>query len=515
MQPDRSTGRARRPRRRRWLVVALLGPALGALLAAALAIESWGVAPRLLAPYLERRASGHNALIEGAAAMASRWLLTIDRGALEPRAAYPAWAGATADRAAAGPDSGRVVLVGAAQDALAAFASAQAGDVITFLPGTYRFSGHALTIARPGRADAPIVVRAERLGEVVLEFELLEGFHVSAPFWVFENLYIRGACASHDGCEHAFHVVGAAHRIEIRNNVVQDFNAHVKINGAADRFPDGGRIAFNTLINAAPRSTDAPVTPIDLVAASGWTIEGNLIADFVKAGGDGTSYGAFAKGGGSGNRFVGNVVLCEHRLRGAPGRRVGLSFGGGGSDARICRDRRCVVEHDDGLIANNLIASCSGEGIYLNRAARTRLLHNTVLDTAGVVVRFPESAAYAAGNLIDGALRARDDAALDARDNRTPWLPASFVGVHSVRRLFAAADALDLRWADAPPRRAPATDDVPRTDLCGAPRPRAAAFGAFEDLARCIERAGATPRPAARSALSAARRARRRAPAPA
>lgn len=495
MQPGPTPGRprraARRAKRRRWPGFALLGALiLAALAAAAVSIESLGVAPRLLALHLERRASGHNALIEGTAALASRWLLRADRGELLPRAAYPRWAGARveANAPAAPPGRGRAVLVATAADALAAFERAEAGDTITLLPGTYRFSGHAVNLARPGRAEAPITVRAERLGQVVLEFELLEGFHVGAPFWIFENLEIRGVCRSHDGCEHAFHVVGAAHHVEIRNNVVRDFHAHIKINGAGGRFPDGGRIAFNTLVNGAPRRTDAPVTPIDIVAASGWTIEGNLIADFVKDGGDRTSYGAFAKGGGSGNRFVGNVVLCEHRLRGAPGRRIGLSFGGGGSDARLCRDRRCVVEHDDGLMANNLIASCSDEGIYVNRAARTRLLHNTVLDTAGVVVRFPDSAAHAAGNLIDGALRSRDGGALDAFDNRTPWLPASFVGLHPVRRLFADADALDLRWAGAPPRRTSAAPGEPSADLCRAPRPSAAAYGAFEDLGRCVER---------------------------
>ncbi len=498
MQRDPSSGRgrhARRARQRLWLGSALLTAPVLAAVAGAVAIESLGVAPRLLALYLERRASGHHAFIEDVADVASRALLRADRGQVLPRAAYPAWAGAAADRDGdARPDPGRRVLVANATGALEAFARAEPGDAITFLPGTYRFSGRAVDLTRPGRADAPIIVRAERLGQVALEFELLEGFHVSAPFWIFENLEIRGVCRTHDGCEHAFHVVGAARHVQIRNNVVRDFHSHVKINGAGGRFPDGGRIAFNTLVNGAPRATDAPVTPIDIVAASDWTIEGNLIADVVKAGGDRTSYGAFAKGGGSGNRFVGNVVLCEHRLRGAPGRRIGLSLGGGGSDPRLCRDVRCIVEHDEGLIANNLIASCSDEGIYVNRAARTRLLHNTVLDTAGVTVRFPESAAHAAGNLIDGPLHARDGGALDATDNRTPWLAASFVGLHPVRRLFADADELDLRWADAPPRRAIAATAEPAADLCGTRRGTPAAYGAFEDYRRCVERADAARR---------------------
>ncbi|GAB4465195.1 MAG: hypothetical protein OHK0044_03520 [Burkholderiaceae bacterium] len=495
MQPGPAPDGIRGAARRRWPgIAALVALIAAALVAAAVAVESLGVTPRLLAPYLERRASGHNALIEAAAARLSRWLTRADRGELLPRAAYPAWAGARADALApvALPGRGRTVLVASAADALTAFERAEAGDAITFVPGTYRFGGNAIDLARAGRADAPIIVRANRPGQVVLEFELLEGFHVTAPYWVFENLEIRGVCSAHDGCEHAFHVVGAAHHVEIRNNVVRDFHSHVKINGAGGRFPDGGRIAFNTLVNGAPRATDAPVTPIDLVAASDWTIEGNLIADFVKSGGDRTSYGAFAKGGGSGNHFVGNVVLCEHRLRGAPGRRIGLSFGGGGSDAKACRDRRCVVEHDDGLIANNLIASCSDEGIYLNRAARSTLLHNTVLDTAGVVIRHAESAAHAAGNLIDGALRARDGGTVDAGDNRTQWVTASFFGLHPVRRLFADADELDLRWSGAPPRR-PVKGEPP-TDLCGAPRAAPPAYGAFEDYRRCVERADSAQR---------------------
>lgn len=490
--PGRARGAPRHAGRRwpRFVVsAALIAAALGA---AAVALESLGVAPRLLALHLQRRASGHDALVEGSAALAARALLALDRGELLPRAAYPSWAGARGevDASAAPPGRRRTLLVASAADALAAFERAEPGDTITFLPGRYRFRGHAIGLARAGRADAPIVVRAHRLGQAVLEFELLEGLHVTAPHWIFENLVIEGACTSRDGCEHAFHVVGAAHHVEIRNNVIRDFHSHVKINGADGRYPDGGRIAFNTLTNGAPRATAAPVTPIDLVAASGWTIEGNLIADFVKAGGDGTSYGAFAKGAGSGNRFVGNLVLCEHRLRGAPGRRIGLSFGGGGSDPALCRDARCVVEHDDGLIANNLIASCSDAGIYVNRAARTRLLHNTVVDTAGVVVRFPDSAAHAAGNLVDGALRARDGGVLDAADNRTPWLASSFVGFHPVRRLFADAGELDLRWADAPPRRAVAGE--PPTDLCGARRAGRSAYGAFEDYRRCVD--GVRPR---------------------
>jgi hypothetical protein len=58
------------------------------------------------------------------------------------------------------------------------------------------------------------------------------------------------------------------------------------------------------------------VTPIDLVAASGWKIAGNVIADFIKGQGDRTSFGAFAKGGAADTVFERNVVVCELALRG-------------------------------------------------------------------------------------------------------------------------------------------------------------------------------------------------------
>ena len=55
--------------------------------------------------------------------------------------------------------------------------------------------------------------------------------------------------------------------------------AQIKINGDRDRFPDGGQIVGNRIYNTSPRRTDNPVTTIDLVGASDWTIRGNLIAD--------------------------------------------------------------------------------------------------------------------------------------------------------------------------------------------------------------------------------------------
>jgi hypothetical protein len=465
----------------RWVGGTLL--LLSLLLAGALvAANRIGVAPRILSEHIQRRAEGHGRLITALAGWTTRALRQIDRANTLPRLQLPDWVGARAT--AAGAAGSASTLVGSADEFVAALAAAAPGQTITFLPGRYRFAGKALLAQAPGTAAGPITVRAQALGTVTLEFDLVEGFLVTAPHWRFENLMIRGVCANHDSCEHAFHVVGAAHHVTIRNNEVSDFNAHIKINGSEGRFPDSGRILANTLLDTMPRRTAAPVTPIDLVGASHWVIEGNLIADFVKAGGDGISYGAFAKGAASGTAFLRNVVICEQRLLGAPGRRVGLSFGGGGSSngPQFCRDRRCVVEHDDGLMAGNLIMSCSDEGVYVNRSARSRLLHNTVLDTAGIDIRYPESTAQVSGNLIDGPLRVRDGAILDEGKNLSsePWM--LYLGWHGVRGLFADAGALDLRFVSEPPR----TDLVlAQPDLCGRPWGNPAALGAFEDFAAC------------------------------
>ncbi|MEP7062471.1 MAG: hypothetical protein ABI881_08730 [Betaproteobacteria bacterium] len=306
---------------------------------------------------------------------------------------------------------------------------------------------------------------------------------MSAPYWSFENLAIRGVCQHHSDCEHAFHVVGDGHHFVARNLVLQDFNAQFKVNGAGGRFPDDGVIESSTLADSRARDTDQPVTPIDIVGANHWRIEGNLIADFVKAGGDRTSYGAYAKGAATGTRFVRNVVLCEHALAGTQGTTVGLSFGGGGTEPQACRDGKCIVEHQAGEITDNLVKGCSDAGIYLNRAAKTMVVRNTLLDTAGVDIRYPESVADLAGNLLDGPVRVRDEALLREVDDRTTlpiWL---YVGYHPVQSYFVDASRLDLQWRDGAPLRA--RGDEGSIDLCGVRRAERQAYGAFDDFRHC------------------------------
>src|SRR5437016_4647545 len=71
---------------------------------------------------------------------------------------------------------------------------ARPGERIELLPGEYEFSGESIDVAREGAADAPITLAARHLGDATLKFRLVEGFHVHAPYWKFENLVIDGVC---------------------------------------------------------------------------------------------------------------------------------------------------------------------------------------------------------------------------------------------------------------------------------------------------------------------------------
>lgn len=456
-------------------------PAVVAAFAALWWLQAQGVTPRLLGPWLAKRSEGHNAFITGVGGALRAALLSLDRGEPKPYVLPRLVAGAQ-PQAVRGAGT-TVRLVATSADARRALATARAGDVITFAPGAYRFSGPPLAAAAAGTDAAPIIVRAAQPGSVTLEFDMTEGFAVSGPHWRFENLVIRGACARHALCEHAFHVTGRARGFAALNNRIVDFNAHFKVNGSNGAFPDDGLIEGNTIANGTVRETTSPVTPIDIVAASGWTVRGNLVADFIKGGGDRISYGAFAKGAGARTTFERNVFICEQLLRGHPGARVGISLGGGGTGKRYCRDGRCVTEQEDAVIRDNLVASCSDAGIYANSAARTWIGHNTLLDTGGIDLRFPETSALVEGNLVDGPIRRRNGARLRLGGNEDTAVALLYAGAHPVRRRFADAAAFDLAWRSAPPRRE-RKDGAP--DLCGVRRPVQARYGAFEDFSACL-----------------------------
>jgi hypothetical protein len=329
----------------------------------------------------------------------------------------------------------------------AAVEGAAAGDVITLAPGTYDVTGN-LSAAAVGTAAAPITVRAAALGEAFLRFDALEGFHVTAPYWVFENLDIQGVCALDDDCEHAFHVTGAADWTVIRGCRLHDFNAMIKGNGTpsgpggAYVWPDDVRVEGNELFDAAPRDTANPVTPIDVVGGRRWILRANFIHDHAKALGDNISYAAFLKGNSRDGLIERNLVWCEMLHTGLV--RLGLSFGGGGtSPDSICEDGTCTPEHQGGTMRNNIVVHCPADvGIYVNEGLNVGVYNNTLYDTTGLDVRFAATVADVRNNLLMGAVRLRDGATATLGSNLEGLTAADFAA------WFAAPAAADFGLTD-------------------------------------------------------------------
>lgn len=349
---------------------------------------------------------------------------------------------------------------------------ATAGQVIELLPGHYRID-KTLYTRNPGQSDGRITLRAARTNAATLEVAANAGFAVTKPFWTFENLRMVGACQHDEYCEHAFHVTGEAHHTLIHNNHLEDFSAHVKVNGYRGNWPDDGELSFNTLINTRPRNTSRPVTPFDLVGASRWLVADNYVANFIKADPKATAYGVFMKGAGFGGRIERNVVVCSLRDISQAGTRVGISFGGGGSGPAYCRDGACEVEFSGGRAINNIVAHCNDFGIDVNRSRNSFIAHNTLINTGGIDVRGPGGSALAYGNLFEGIARARNGGSLKMQMNYNAKL----------KDYFSAADSLFLQWQKLP-EKIPSHKAV-KADLCDRPRPDGTLPGAMEESGPC------------------------------
>lgn len=288
-----------------------------------------------------------------------------------------------------------------------ALSKAPAGTNIVVRPGLYLFDSN-LYLGQDGTASAPITLMALQPGSVWFEFKQLDGILVNRQHWIFENLNIRGTCSQHHDCEHAFHVVGRASHTTIRNNLLVDFNAHIKVNGYQGEWPDQGLVVWNTLVNRSPRNTDRSVTPFDLVGANQWVFSHNLVANFVKLDGNRVSYGVFMKGAGEGGLITDNVVICSLNQISQPGIRVGISLGGGGTGPAYCRTQGCgAYEHRNATVQNNTIAHCNDSGIDINRSMGIHVEGNALINTSGMVLR-GASRATSKANCYNGQVALRD-----------------------------------------------------------------------------------------------------------
>ena len=161
----------------------------------------------------------------------------------------------------AGPVLARDILVGTSTALKSAIATAEPGDNILLRPGNYALT--KVQVVRPGSEAAPITVRALQPGKAKIETASVELFKVKAPHWRFEHLDIRGG----DDSYHAFHIAGDADNAQILGNRMVDFHAAIKGNPENGDVPDQVLIDGNVIYNQAPRNTNQPVTPIDVVGA--------------------------------------------------------------------------------------------------------------------------------------------------------------------------------------------------------------------------------------------------------
>jgi nitrous oxidase accessory protein NosD len=478
--PSPARRRASPSRRLLWLIAVAVLVAPLSLFAYLVRAERWSPdllerTPMELVRYAERRLIGHPRLqslfgpaLDVARQMHEREpppnLPTLGKGqqshALIAAGHDPAGrprtvAGAQPKTAAPPPTAG----LNSVEALAAAMASATAGQVLELAPGSYTLS-RSLATGKAGLPERPITLRAAKPGTVEFVVVSQEALRVTQPYWVFENLNWRGACPRHEDCEHAFHIAGRARGTIVLNNRTQDFNVHFKINGEDGAWPDEGLLQFNSMVNLAPRLTDLPVDVINVNGASGWQIVDNSMQRIVKGAGNRTSYGLCIKGAARQMRIERNLVVCTPERISQPGLRVGVSLGCGGSGGEYCRDGRCEVEAADSAVLNNVVAHCNDFGIDLHRASDVLVAHNTLINTAGIDARRERTRAIAVGNLLEGRLRHRDAAVLEARDNTL---------MRSLDLVLTAPDALDLRWNESSDG-ARATPETER-DFCGQRRP--------------------------------------------
>jgi len=301
-------------------------------------------------------------------------------------------------------------VVSTTNELMQALDTATSGQTIILSPGNYAFSKSRVNISNAGTHDNPIQLIAEKLGSVTITLKG-EGIVIDQPYWQIKNIVFKGQCNNHSDCEHAIHVVGNGRYSLIRNNIFQDFNAAIKINGINKLYPDYGKIIGNTFFNTSIRQTKNPVTPIDLMHANNWIVRENFIYDFIKGKGNRISYGAFFKGGSSNGMFSQNLIMCNANLK-SPNIAIGLSIGGGGSPRASHRDS-VAFEHDKGVIQNNIIMHCGNDvGIYLNKSKRSLVRNNTIYNTKGIDVRFKESTAIIENNIMSGTVNLRDGGSL-------------------------------------------------------------------------------------------------------
>lgn len=356
--------------------------------------------------------------------------------------------------------NGNEIVVSNENELLSAIASANPGDVITVLSGSYSF-GHRINLIANGTGAQPITIRANMPRSTQLTFSqssgIVEGFVVTGNSWIIDGFVITSDCTSsqHSRCEHAIHIKSGAQNLWVRNNQIMDFNSAIKGSGSNNQYANNVRIEHNEIFNNTVRMTSNPATPIDINGGDSWRIYKNHIHDFAKGQGNMISYGAFLKANSSNGLFDSNLVQCTKNVF-SQGARVGLSFGGGGNspiNSPICKDADCSQLHRNGRMTNNFITDCSDVGIYINASSNIEIDHNTLYQTTGIDVRFDTSTASIVKNiLVGGSIRERNNGTVTENQSNT------IVSTDSISSVFDLVDVTQIVSADG---------STPTVDICG------------------------------------------------
>lgn len=319
------------------------------------------------------------------------------------------------------------IYVNSEEQITAALKSASAGTVINIAPGHYTFKGNYLYFAAKGAKNAPIILRADNIGDVTFNMQLREGLLIPSPYIIIENLVFLGGKTKYDTIEHALHIVGDADHIEIRHNEFINFNAHIKANSIKNKagqriYPDHVKILNNNFYNHWKRNTLSPASPIDVVGGKGWLVANNFIADFAKYGrkGRGVTYGVFLKGASEDGIIENNLVNCQWQVEhtSANDIRIGISLGNGGTGKKFCMDGQCAYEHKNGIIRNNTILNCQNDvAIYINKGKDTLIENNYIANSLGIDVRHVESNAIISQNYLDSRIKATKGATITTVNN--------------------------------------------------------------------------------------------------
>ena len=116
---------------------------------------------------------------------------------------------------------------------------------------------------------------------------------------------------------------------------------------------------------------------------------------------------------------------------------------------QIHRDNN-AFEHAYGVINNNIIMNCANDvGVYLNKAAKSSIVNNTLYNSVGIDVRFKESSAIINRNVISGRIAKRNDGEIIESQNNIvlplKWLTAD----DGLNDYFYAPANGDFTWINS------------------------------------------------------------------